>query len=246
MNYSKFFNMPNCTIPEDIAQTIKNGGNITSTCFDDKNSILSDKKLQEQTGFIKTADGNYLVSMFCEMPDVTKEMVDWWFWWHAKENDRYRLWYPGEHIKIGFAKKNKNYFYAESQPPFEENTHYPVEKIGKIMLPLAISFKTPENFGFSEKVMEANGVATVVCGDVSAFYGLFPHTQMCHIFFKRENGLFLVSRFWIGTKLKNPIIRKIILTDETAKGMAEHCCIEYRNLAKKLPLLYREFAEKDN
>ncbi|MDE5995689.1 MAG: hypothetical protein K2G56_02095 [Eubacterium sp.] len=34
------------------------------------------------------------------------------------------------------------------------------------------------------------------------------------------------------------MLRKIILTDETAKGMAEHCCIEYRNLVEILPRLY--------
>jgi hypothetical protein len=48
----------------------------------------------------------------------------------------------------------------------------------------------------------------------------------------------LISRFWLGQTLKNPLIRKAMLTDKTAKGMAEHCCIEYRNLAEILPGLY--------
>ena len=41
-----------------------------------------------------------------------------------------------------------------------------------------------------------------------------------------------------------PLLRKVILTEETARGMAEHCCVEYRNLAKILPELYKDFASK--
>ena len=31
-----------------------------------------------------------------------------------------------------------------------------------------------------------------------------------------------------------------LLTEDMARSMARHSCIEYRNLAKKLPQLYRE------
>ena len=72
-------------------------------------------------------------------------------------------------------------------------------------------------------------------------YGLVNHTEMAHIFKQTEDGLFLISRFWLGATLKNPLLRKEILTDGTAKGMAAHCCVEYRNLAQILPELYRLF-----
>lgn len=50
----------------------------------------------------------------------------------------------------------------------------------------------------------------------------------------------MVSRFWIGELLKNGALRRALLTEDMARSMAQHCCIEYRNLAKKLPQLYRE------
>ena len=50
-------------------------------------------------------------------------------------------------------------------------------------LPLAISFKSPQNFGFSEEKMQENGVSVIVCGDVGIGKGLFYHTKMAHIFF---------------------------------------------------------------
>lgn len=107
-------------------------------------------------------------------------------------------------------------------------------------MPLRIDFVSAEEFGFSPKKLTENHVATVVCGHVSAFGGLIPHTEMAHIFFQTENGLLLVSRFWLGKRLKNPLIRHFLLTDNTALGMASHCCVEYRNLAERLPLLYRQ------
>ena len=38
-------------------------------------------------------------------------------------------------------------------------------------------------------------------------------------------------------------IRKAMLTAKTAKGMAEHCCLEYRRLAQILPVLYEQYAQ---
>lgn len=38
-----------------------------------------------------------------------------------------------------------------------------------------------------------------------------------------------------------PWLRKKIVTDGMAKGMAEHCCIEYRNLQEILPVLYGKY-----
>lgn len=85
-------------------------------------------KQQNEIGTIKLSDGSYLVAMTCPMPSVTKEMVQWWFWWHPQENERYQLWYPGEHIGISYSKKNLQYFSQSAVPVFQENTQYPVEK----------------------------------------------------------------------------------------------------------------------
>jgi hypothetical protein len=44
--------------------------------------------------------------------------------------------------------------------------------------------------------------------------------------------------------MKNPLLRKVVLTEDMAKGMAEHCYQEYRNLAAMLPELYYKEAMK--
>ena len=230
-------------IPQTVRAALDANTQITLTPFERKNDVLTDAAVQEETGFARFGDGSYLVSMTCPMKGVTPEMIRWWFWWHAKESLRYRIWFPGEHFGISTARQNRAYFAAETLPDFQPNVHYPVERIGKLILPLKIAFVPPEDFGFSPALMWENDVPLIVCGHVGAMYGLVPHTEMAHIFRQTEEGLGLISRFWLGQTLKNPLLRRAILTDETARGMAAHCCVEYRNLAQILPELYRAYGE---
>lgn len=71
---------------------------------------------------------------------------------------------------------------------------------------------------------------------MGAFNGLIWHTEMAHIFRQTNDGLFLTSRFWLGRTM-NPILRKLMINDAMAFDMAEHCAIEYRNLAEIVPTL---------
>lgn len=227
-------------IPLEIANSlIKN--EITKTSFDQKNDILYNVDLQTEIGYVKMDDDSYLVSMLCPMPEITAEMIDWWFWWHPQANERYQVWFPGEHYGIGYSKKHRAYFNQKLCPSFQNNTQYPSEKIGAAKLPLRIDFVTPEEFGFSKQAMEENNVQRIVCGHVGAFNNLVKHTEMAHIFKQTENGLFMISRFWLGKTMKNRLLRKLIITKDMAKGMAEHCCVEYRNLCEILPILYKKY-----
>ncbi len=226
-------------IPADILETLEHPC-VTLTGFEDRNGILLDRALQEQTGYGQFPDGSWLVSMVCPMPGITKEMIEWWFWWHPQDDLRYRVWFPGSHTRNGYARKDRAYFRQKSQPPFQPNSQFPVEEIGGSRMPLRIDFVTPEQFGFTREALEQGEVATVVCGHVSAFYGLIPHTEMAHIFRQTDEGLVLISRFWMGRTMAPPL-RKRVMTQAMARGMAEHCCVEYRNLAQLLPGLYQRY-----
>ena len=237
----ELLNKPLPAIPETIQAKLDNS-QITLTPMERMNDILLDGTLQEEVGIRQFPDGSWLVSMICPMPGITKEMIDWWFWWHCQEDLRYQVWYPGAHISIKYHKKDRDHFEQPSMPPFRPNSQCPVEKIGSTTMPLRLDFVTPEQFGFTKGAMEQGNIATVVCGHVSAFNGLVPHTEMAHIYKQTEDGLFLISRFWLG-KTMNPLLRKIIMTESMARGMAEHCCVEYRNLVEILPGLYRKYAQ---
>lgn len=239
MELRDLMNKPLPQMPPGIASALKDN-EITATPFEAKNDILSDIDLQNEVGYKRMDDGTYLVSMTCPMPDITPQMIEWWFWWHPQADERYKVWFPGEHYGISYAGRDSAYFTQKRCPDFRRNTQYPIERIGNIKMPLRIDFVSPKEFGFSEEMMAKNDIPLVVCGHVGALKGLIWHTEMAHIFKKTDDGLFLISRFWIGQTLKSPMLRKLILTDKTAEGMAEHCCIEYRNLAEILPKLYTQ------
>ena len=226
-------------IPADIREKLDTP-NISLTPMVQMNEILTDTSLQNEVGFGQFPDGSWLVSMVCPMPKITKEMIDWWFWWHCQESLRYQIWYPGDHIHIKYHKKDRAYFECPTMPDFRPNSQCPLEKIGGAIMPLRLDFVTPKQFGFTREAMELGNITTIVCGHVSAFNGLVPHTEMAHIYKQTESGLYMISRFWLG-KTMNPLLRKRIMTPKMARGMAEHCCIEYRNLCEILPILYEEY-----
>lgn len=228
-------------IPEEIRKKL-DASDITLTPYEDINRCLQDQALQQEIGYKQFSDGSWLVSMNCFMPGVTAEMIRWWFWWHPQEALRYKVWFPGSHFGIGYKRKDKAYFEQDTLPPFQPNSQLPVERIGGAKMPLRIDFVTPEQFGVSRKVMEDNHVPVIICGHVSALGGLIPHTEMVHIFRQADEGLFMISRFWLG-KTMNPLLRKLVMTEYMARGMAEHCCVEYRNLAEILPQLYCKYGQ---
>ena len=235
----KLLSKPLPDIPGEIQDRL-NDPKITLTPMEQMNDILLDDNLQNEVGFSQFPDGSWLVSMVCPMPGITKEMIGWWFWWHCQEDLRYQVWYPGDHISIKYHKKDRAYFERHTMPEFQPNSQCPVERIGGRKMPLRLDFVTAEQFGFTRSALEQGNIATVVCGHVSAFNGLVPHTEMAHIYKQTDDGLFLISRFWLG-KTMHPLLRKIIMTKNMARGMAEHCCIEYRNLVRILPELYKEY-----
>ena len=246
MELNAYLKRPLPQIPPTIRASLESGGAVTPTPFAEKNEILQNAALQRETGFTRLPDGNYLVAMTCPMPGVSPEMIRWWFWWHAQKSLRYRIWFPGEHYGISTARRNRAYFSAPALPDFEPNVHYPVERIGRLILPLKIAFVSPESFGFSPEAIRENGAPLIVAGHVGAVRGIVKHTEMAHIFRKTDDGLTLISRFWLGQTLKNPLLRKAMLTEATARGMAAHCCVEYRSLAAILPELYRTFGAPDS
>jgi len=144
--------------------------------------------------------------------------------------------FPGAHYAISYPRRCAGYFEQAAQPPFQDNTQLPTERMDGMRMPLRIDFLKPEEFGFSKTAMQACSVPLIVCGHVGAFNGLIWHTEMAHIFHQTNDGLFLTSRFWLGRTM-NPILRKLMINNAMACGMAEHCAIEYRNLAEIVPTL---------
>jgi hypothetical protein len=63
----------------------------------DVDRLLDPTPLERETGWCVLPDGVAYVAVRTPMPQVTGEMVDWWFDWHPRDPLRYRIWHPSAH-----------------------------------------------------------------------------------------------------------------------------------------------------
>lgn len=238
-DYASYMNLKNPDFDPQIEKILADNRGITPVNYTDVNRIFDDEKLQDEIGFVKLQNGDYLVAMKTDMPDVTCEMAKWWFWWHVQESRRYQIWFPGEHLSSSYSPSNKKYF-TGAFGAFEENTVYPVERIGKKTITLSIGFVKPGKFGISEAHIKKTQNAFLLCGFVGVLKGIIQHTKMMHYFKPKGNGVELISRFWLGNGL--PRLFKIFAANEAqAHEMAKHCWMEYNRLGMILPELYNKY-----
>jgi hypothetical protein len=80
---------------------------------------------------------------------------------------------------------------------------------------------------------------------------------MCHFVRRKEKGVEMRSRFWVGHKvlkagvsdksiinrlINKKIAKKLLLPKNVGLALAMHCTQEYNNLAQILPELYDSYA----
>ncbi len=82
--YKKLMNKPVPLLSDTIRRKLEESPEITPLNFQDKNKLLWDSEIQNEIGCALLPSGSWLVGMKTEMPDVTRDMIDWWFWWHAQ------------------------------------------------------------------------------------------------------------------------------------------------------------------
>ncbi|CAO1629425.1 unnamed protein product [Parajaminaea phylloscopi] len=193
-------------------------------------------------------------------PNVTADMITWWFWWHSKESTRYSLWNP-------FAHKSAASSYADKfDDPKLNNTeklvgsiHHITEIIGDQELVIDIHWKRPSYFGLDESKFADAGVVAAVTGEI--FIGTnspLKAVDMIHLWYKTESGLDLRSRYFLADniRLDVPVLGKLIPIDtlanlfgikqfvvgrKLANGLFIHDQQEMTHLASILPDVYKAF-----
>ena len=190
--------------------------------------------LNERFGYIST---------LTYMPNVTADMIDWWFVWHGQEESRYGIWDKEDHY---YVKSDKLDQLADESIPMKERiygvTHHVLEDTGMGPEEIVIQFQDPKDF-FSEEKMEESGVQSVIWANGST-------AVMCHAVFGTSNkrGVILTSHFWLGYTMKDGkpveiLPEGISIPEEAIRGLALHSIKEYANLGHLLPYLYAEEVE---
>jgi len=254
--YATYYDREPADIPASVLSAIQNGtySYRQALLFENINDLLNPGYLPLEDGYCRMPDGSFFVAVRTEFLDVTKEMLDWWFWWHSQEPLRYRIWYPECHFDISVEGAQET---SRNKPQYSHTTHFPVEDVGLGKEKLSIHFLPPDEFGFDISRFEEANIATVICGVVgSVTHHIKQHTSMCHLVRKLSTGLEMRSRFWVGHTLRfngilgAPILknivntrlfRQLVLPPKTGLSMAMHCAQEYNNLAKLLPELYAAY-----
>ena len=259
INYDTYLNRPNSPIPVLHQQLLEKGADLPLKevlKFENLNSLLDEYPANTKNGFYHFKDGSAYVAVQTVMPKVGIDMIDWWFWWHAKEGIRYRIWYPEMHFDIvsdfGGCYDDASKSYRER---LHGSTHMVTEDIGTGKEKLAIDFMSPEAFGFDQSKLGPPEEQTIICAQVGTLDKRVWFTKMCHAVQKAEQGVIMHSRFWIGaeirrmdkfgqtilnTILNQSFIKRNLIPKGVAKHLFHHCTQEYHNLADILPELYKQ------
>lgn len=241
----KYYDPVFAPLAPEVAAAISGGPVDCSmaTPFERIGDLLEPGYLSVENGYCLNPDGTGFVAVKTDFPGATAEMIQWWFWWHANEDLRYKIWCPGDHYAISVANvaqaSDRSLSYEQRRVG---NTHFPYENTGNGVYELAIHFVPSESFGLDPSQFAAAGVEAMVCANVgyTSFGTTFDHTVMCHEFRRHGDGLELRSRFWMG-KLLPSSIRPLVITSDVAKGLASHCAHEYSHLSGFLPAIFQEF-----
>jgi hypothetical protein len=155
--------------------------------------LLDPAPLSAETSWCTLADGIGYVAVRTRMPDVTVEMVEWWFDWHPRDPLRYRIWHPRAHADNSL------------EPPVVPGAkahwgavHHPVEDVGTGTVHARIAFRRPTDLGFSTDALDDPAVGTIVCGEVGDDRRRVRHSAMAHVFLAGGDGVVLRSHFWLG------------------------------------------------
>jgi len=222
--------------------------------FAEADRMCDPAPLEVESGWTVLTDGSVQVAVETPMPDLTAEMVEWWFDWHPRRRDRYRVWHPVAHYDNGIVPAE-----PPGHKPFWGSVNFPNEDVGDGPISVRIDFKSPREFGFADDYLEDPSVGTIVCGRVGDRW--LTHTDMAHVYLRDGDGLRLRSRFWIGERIRprlpgpasvaegrigsllsRSLVRGPAIPDGVGPGLARHCAEEYANLNSILPGLFDRFA----
>ena len=248
--YYKYYERSLAQIPQEKLDLIKEGKPSSKLIipFENRNVFLKgDDKDFCQVGYGNSEDGTGFVCNTTFFPNCTVEMLDWWFPWHSiGSNLRYIIWDNEDHY---FANADNVDYVKDPKVPMNQKTwgvsHYILEDIGMGPSPIKLNFKRPKDFGYDESIIGSKYCKSLVCAigedECSA--------AMTHKWYDVEGGVMFCSRFWIGMKevdgkIVSNIPKGVKVPIEVSRGLFEHSCKEFTNLASILPDVYKE--NKDN
>lgn len=260
-SYYKYFNNPKMKKLTDGEISLLTSCQSPEEGLEFKNrALLQDRDFEdENSGYYLLKDGGILFSCTTETPDLTGDMINWWFLWHQFDQLRYALWNTEDHKDIKIIPQNLKKFQDKSIPFSQRlwDTHsYPTESMngeaGGDMID--IHFVDPQTQGFDDSKIGTDGCLAMVVAPGSQKHGdaEIPIFMTEELRKNKDGKNIWVARWWLGcgTKDGKDIIADIPAVDKEQMAKAgsilvAHSRKEMTQLNKVLPLLYKEYGKKD-
>ena len=247
--YARFWNPVMADISADAHRAVANSP-MAEALFPPMAQALGNiPDAEVQNGFTIASDGAMRVNLVTEMPDVTPQMIDWWFGWHGDSPERYKLWHPKAHVHAQWT----------TQPPvgstgrarYVGHTSEVDEYLGSAMIRGAIQFRRPEEFGLVDAAVAAGVDATAVCARTGLVDLPVDLGYLAHHVAAVPGGSVMRSRFWLGgpdiaarsapLRAAVPVAKRLVgLTELDARALLVHCSQEMTHLATFLPAIYKQ------
>ena len=219
------------------------------------NDLLDPGHLAVEIGWCNLPDGAGFIANRMVYPDITAEMIDWWFAWHPLEDLRYRIWYPPQHGGIMLSPEGRKRILDPAIPMAEKNwgvVHHVTENCNCGMENIDIAFLSPADFGFDLTRWKQPFVAAFAGGFGWAVTvnkteeSITAPALMCHIFRDTPEGLEHRTRFWMGYRLSagRPELSLppgLAVPRQAIQGLARHNVMEFTRFKSFLPRIYTEF-----
>jgi hypothetical protein len=253
-SYYKYYeNLPIANLtPEQLQFVAASKGTMEEALsIHDRNKLLDPGLLPEKMGYYPLKEGGLLVAGNIPMPDVTADMLYWWFAWHPLEPLRYAIWDPEDHFDVQIDEEGRKRSLDPAIPIPEKNwgaTHVVQESLAPGQPDqITIEFTEPAKMGFDTSKVGTEGCEFLVCANGTMGSMKIPSVMI--EFAKKVDGIMTFSaRFYIGYRIIDGVAKYMLppevqLPEEVAMALLGHNIKEFTHLGKVLPLVYEE--EKD-
>jgi phloretin hydrolase len=222
------------------------------------NDLLDPGYLEVEIGWCNLPDGTGFIANRMLYPDITAEMIDWWFAWHTLEDLRYRIWYPPQHAGIMISPASRARILDPNVPIAQKNwgvVHHVTENCDNGMDNIDIRFMSPQDFGFDMSRWKKPHVAAFAGGEGWAVSvdktdeSITAPALMCHIFREVPGGLEHRTRFWMGCRMsqgrpESTLPPGVRVPREAVQGLARHNVKEFTRFKTFLPRVHAEFGDR--
>ncbi len=248
-SYYKYYEMEIADLTEQQRAYIANckGRAEEALSIHDRAKLQEPGTYPEKTGYYPLKEGGLLVAGNIPMPEVTAEMLNWWFAWHGLEPLRYAIWDPEDHYDVKINEEGRKRALDPKIPMAQKNwgaTHTVRESVGGPPDEIVIMFTEPEKMGFDPHKLGTAGCEFMVTANALMGSAKVP-VVMVETAKKIEGIMTFQARFWVGYhivdgKVKYLLPPEVVLPEEVAMGLVGHNLKEFTHLGKILPSVYAE------